>query len=100
MLGIKNGEDFDDKGEYSADMTGSFTFRDGRMDGFSDAAFERSRAVSDLVESEYGYHIIIRDGAVRRAVWEVFSAALADKFNTPVQARWTYYQDSFKATKI
>lgn len=87
---IKNGEDFDDMAEeYSADMTGSFTFRDGEMDeNFSDAAFElRVGQVSDLVESAYGYHIIIRDKLSDERYEEFYNAALADKFNTLVQAQ-------------
>ncbi len=57
----KSGEDFDNLvSQYSEDSTSTYSFGKGEMDpAFEKAAFNLGTdEISDVVESEYGYHII------------------------------------------
>lgn len=57
----REGEDFDELiRKYSEDDTGTYSFGKGEMDfAFEEAAFNLGNdEISDIVETEYGYHII------------------------------------------
>jgi len=88
---VKNGADFDEmETNYSANAgCGQFTFTDGEMDeAFSDAAFAlRVGQVSELVLSQYGYHIIIRDELSDERYEDFYDAAVADKFSAVIQVQ-------------
>lgn len=78
----RDGEDFDRLAEeYSDDKIVSYSFGKGEMDAvFENAAFNLgSEEISDIIETEYGYHIILCVSTFNREVTDENKIKLVEK---------------------